>query len=142
MTEIERMYSGRLYNPYKVQHLQWLSAKQKMACFNASPYPIEDSAMNILRDVFANLGERSLIIPPVFYDHGWTISIGKHFFANTGLTVLDIAPVVYDSDESQSDAEKVMNYMTKAYCTAFGNLQKKYYFSKIMYRFRQQTFSM
>jgi len=50
--------------------------------------------MNILRDVFANLGERSLIIPPVFYDHGWTISIGKHFFANTGLTVLDIAPVV------------------------------------------------
>ena len=94
MTEIERMYSGRLYNPYKVQHPQWLSAKQKMDCFNASPYPIEDSAMNILRDVFANLGERSLIIPPVFYDHGWTISIGKHFFANTGLTVLDIAPVV------------------------------------------------
>lgn len=27
--------------------------------------------------------------------------------------------IVYDSDESQSDTEKVMNYMTKAYCTAF-----------------------
>ena len=93
MTEKERMLSGKLYNPYKVDNSEWLNAKQKMATFNNSTYPIDENDMDILRSVFANLGDSSLIIPPVFFDHGWKISVGNHFFANTCFTVLDIAPV-------------------------------------------------
>ena len=93
MNEKERMLSGKLYNPYRVDNPEWLDAKEKMMAFNNSTWPIGSEQMNLLRNVFAKLGDNALIIPPMFFDHGWKISIGDHFFANTGFTVLDIAPV-------------------------------------------------
>jgi len=88
------MLSGKLYNPYKLNHVKkWRESRNLVEKFNNTPWDIKLSRMNILKKVFARIGEDSYIEPPFYCDYGWNISIGDRFYANTGLIVLDGAMV-------------------------------------------------
>jgi maltose O-acetyltransferase len=47
----------------------------------------------LLRELFARVGEEPCVEPPFFCDYGTNTSIGDRFYANTGCIFLDSAPV-------------------------------------------------
>lgn len=93
MTEKERMLSGRLYNPYKVEDKTWQKNRKVLEEFNAMSYQHRERGMQLLRGIFGDLGDDAVIIPPFYCDKGPQIHIGRHFYANTGLLILDEASV-------------------------------------------------
>lgn len=93
MREEERMLSGKLYNPYKLDAPQWRKSKELVEAFNNAPWDAGAERIKYLKDVFAHMGEGAYIQPPFYCDHGWKISVGDHFYANTGFLVLDEAEV-------------------------------------------------
>ncbi|MBC3515684.1 sugar O-acetyltransferase [Neobittarella massiliensis] len=52
----------------------------------------------ILRDLFAKVGEKPLIEPPFHCDRGFFTTIGNNFYANFGFTLLDSGEVVIGDD--------------------------------------------
>ena len=93
MTEHERMLSGKLYNPYKVNDGVWQLNRQTLETFNSLPWSKLGEGMALLRKLFGALPEDACIVPPFYCDKGPQIHIGKHFYANTGLLILDEARV-------------------------------------------------
>lgn len=93
MTEKERMLSGKLYNPYKVNDNTWDKNREVLETFNTMSYKDMKKGMELLREIFGRLEEDAVIMPPFYCDKGPQIYIGKHFYANTGLLILDEAPV-------------------------------------------------
>lgn len=97
MTEKERMLSGKLYNPYKVNDNIWEKNREILEKFNTLSYKDLKEGMLLLKEIFGHLEEDAVIIPPFYCDKG-QIQIGKHFYANTGLLILDEAPVNIGND--------------------------------------------
>ncbi|MDO5558474.1 MAG: sugar O-acetyltransferase [Oscillospiraceae bacterium] len=93
MTEKERMLSGRLYNPYKTGDNSWEKTREALDSFNSLKFSQSNEGMKYLRDIFAQLEDDAVIVPPFYCDRGAQIRIGKHFFANTGFLILDEGPV-------------------------------------------------
>jgi maltose O-acetyltransferase len=60
--------------------------------FNA-PGLSDDDRYALLAARFASVGERALIRPPFFCDHGTNISLGAGAFLNYNCIVLDVEPV-------------------------------------------------
>lgn len=89
MTERERMLAGKLYNPFKVEGVEWAKVRSLIKKFNDSEFWNDDSALNELKKIFASVGENVVLTPPFYCDHGSKITFGNHFYANTGLTILD-----------------------------------------------------
>lgn len=98
MTEKERMLSGKLYNPYKVNDNIWEKNREILEKFNTLSYKDLKEGMLLLKEIFGHLEEDAVIIPPFYCDKGPQIQIGKHFYANTGLLILDEAPVNIGND--------------------------------------------
>lgn len=98
MTEKERMLSGKIYHPYKVGDNTWEKSRETLEKFNSMSYKHEKERMQVLRDIFGNLEEDAVIVPPFYCDKGEQIYIGKHFYANTGLLILDEADVRIGDD--------------------------------------------
>ena len=98
MTERERMLSGKIYHPYKVGDNTWEKSRETLEKFNSMSYKYEKERMQVLRDIFGNLEEDAVIVPPFYCDKGEQIYIGKHFYANTGLLILDEADVRIGDD--------------------------------------------
>lgn len=93
MNDKERMLSGKLYNPYKVNDNAWERSREALEKFNSMPYRQEKGRMQALRDIFGRLPEDAAITPPFYCDKGSQIYVGKHFYANTELLILDEAEV-------------------------------------------------
>lgn len=98
MTEKERMFSGKLYNPYKVQNNPWASIRAACKKFNESDFWCDQTALEELKMCFAKAGEDMVLTPPFYCDHGDKIYFGKHFYANTDLTILDENIVSFGDD--------------------------------------------
>lgn len=94
MTEKERMLSGKLYNPFKVENSTWEEARRAVKEFNESEFWRDTKALEKLKMIFHRVGEDVVLTPPFYCDHGSKISIGNHFYANTGLIILDEASVI------------------------------------------------
>lgn len=90
MNELERQRSGKLYNPFKTPHPEYRKAHEELDAFNNTRGP---QAREHLKNVFAYLGEGSFVVPPLYCDHGWKVSLGDNSFINTGCIILDEAPV-------------------------------------------------
>lgn len=88
MNEMERMIAGRLYNPYRVES-QWLTIRAAVKRFNDSCFWMDQEPLNALKKLFGSAGEKVVLTPPFYCDHGDKIFIGESFYANTGLTILD-----------------------------------------------------
>lgn len=93
MIEKERMLSGKLYNPYKVNDNTWEKNRETLERFNTLSYKNSKEGMLLLKEIFGHLEDDAVIIPPFYCDKGPQIYIGRHFYANTGLLILDEAPV-------------------------------------------------
>lgn len=89
MTEKERMYSGKLYNPYRVPDNPWAEIRAACKRFNESEFWSDRSAFEALKQCFGKAGEDMVLTPPFYCDHGDKICFGEHFYANTDLTILD-----------------------------------------------------
>ena len=61
MTEKERMLSGRLYNPYKVEDKTWQKNRKVLEEFNAMSYQHRERGMQLLRGIFGDLGRAGYI---------------------------------------------------------------------------------
>lgn len=89
MTEKERMFAGRLYNPFKVPDSPWATVRAACKRFNESDFWCDSSALEELKKCFAKAGKDMVLTPPFYCDHGDKIYFGEHFYANTDLTILD-----------------------------------------------------
>lgn len=98
MTEKERMLSGNLYNPYKVNDNTWQKNREALEKFNSLTYKEYGKGIKILKGIFGRVEEDAVIIPPFYCDKGPQIYIGRHFYANTGLLILDEADVRIGDD--------------------------------------------
>lgn len=95
MTEKEKAALGLLYNPGSDPEMkaELLHCKEQLFLFNGmSPSNLSERKA-ILSDLFAHLGQRTLILSPFFCDYGYNISIGDDCFANMNLVILDCTRV-------------------------------------------------
>ena len=88
MTEKDRMLTGKLYNPFRVEN-QWCVIREAVKKFNESEFWKSHDELDCLKALFLEAGDDMVLTPPFYCDHGDKIRFGKHFYANTGLTILD-----------------------------------------------------
>jgi maltose O-acetyltransferase len=93
MNDEKRRQEGRLYSSAKLHDQKWIEAKMALDAVNQRSFGNRGGG-NPLKDVFAELGEGSSVIPPLYYSQGAHIHIGDHVFVNAWLMVLDEADVV------------------------------------------------
>lgn len=93
--EWDRMMAQKLYNPHKVGGNTFETVHLAQKIFNESEYWHDRSAFEALKQCFKVAPDDMVLTPPVYFDHGYRISIGKHFYANTGLTILDEHEVTF-----------------------------------------------
>lgn len=91
MTEMERMQSGEIYNPgdediFRLQQ----DCLEKQYDYNLTrPHELE-KRFEMLKDMFAEVGEGSYIEPPLHSNWGGRHThLGKQVYANFGLTLVD-----------------------------------------------------
>ncbi len=98
MTLIEKMKNGELYDcSFDVipedMNRRLYECKEWIYDFNhARPSAVQDRE-EILKKVFAEVGENCYIEPPFHANWGCNIHIGKNFYANFNLTVVDDADI-------------------------------------------------
>ncbi len=91
----ENIKKSKLYDPYKIKDENHTKTRAILKAVNATYDPID---ISLLRPYFKDIGTDAIIIPPLYFDHGHFISIGKHFYANSGLIILDEAEVIIGND--------------------------------------------
>lgn len=91
MTDAEKMHSGKIYNPSDKQ----ISAQQekcldKLYDFNATRPTESAKRTEMLKEMFAEIGEGCYIEPPLHANWGGKhVHFGKNVYANFGLTLVD-----------------------------------------------------
>lgn len=95
LDEWERMINGKLYTPAKVGDDSWDRVHEAQKKFNDSASWKDKRALEELKKCFGRAYEDTILIPPVYFDHGDRVFFGKHFFGNTDLTILDENRVVF-----------------------------------------------
>lgn len=98
MTFYENMKSGELYDcsaqAMPEELLEKLSqCKELLFDFNHSRPSEIEKREEILRNVFAEMGENCYIEPPFYANWGCHMHVGKQFYANFNLTVVDDADI-------------------------------------------------
>lgn len=98
MTLSEKMKNGALYDSSLEAMTEELEkrlyeCKELLYDFNNSrPSEVERRA-EIIKKVFAKVGEHCYIEPPFYANWGCNMHVGKHFYANFSLTVVDDADI-------------------------------------------------
>ena len=91
MTQIEKIHSGEIYNPAddEIMELQ-LKCLDKLYDFNMTR-PVElEKREEMLKEMFAEIGENCYIEPPLHANWGGKhVHFGKNVYANFGLTLVD-----------------------------------------------------
>ena len=91
MTEMERMQSGEIYNPgdEDIFRLQ-LDCLEKQYDYNLTRPQALEKRFEMLKSMFAEVGEGSYIEPPLHSNWGGRHThLGKQVYANFGLTLVD-----------------------------------------------------
>lgn len=91
MTDAEKMHSGKIYNPSDKQiAAQQEKCLDKLYDFNAT-HPTESAKRTeMLKEMFAEIGEGCYIEPPLHANWGGKhVHFGKNVYANFGLTLVD-----------------------------------------------------
>lgn len=93
MTEKEKMLSGQMYICNEELIMERRKAKELLYEFNnLRPDKVEEKK-EILKLLFANLGNNANIEEPLRCDYGYNTQIGDNFYANYNLVILDCATV-------------------------------------------------
>lgn len=98
-SEKEEMLAGRLYDASdSVLVAERLRAREVLFAFNNSEPADKEKRRALLGELFAELGENSLIEPSFHCDYGYNISFGKGSYANVGCVFLDVMPIRIGSE--------------------------------------------
>ncbi|HLO83950.1 MAG TPA: sugar O-acetyltransferase [Nostocaceae cyanobacterium] len=89
-TEKQKMLAGELYLSEDME----LTAGRKRASrllrrYNSTTEEQEQEQQKILTELFANIGEKAQVIPPLHCDYGTNIFIGNNLYMNYGCVILD-----------------------------------------------------
>ena len=95
----DRMLGGDLYRAEGPElEREHERAMALMEDFNRSPASDPQRHRQLLSELLADVGEGTVIRPPLYCDYGYQISIGARTFANFGLVALDVARIVIGDD--------------------------------------------
>ena len=99
MTEQEKMLAGALYDPSD-KSLEARRTRAHKLCmeFNQTPEDETERRETLLREIFPDMGEATVMLAPIFADYGEFTHIGSRCFFNFGFTVLDTCPVHIGND--------------------------------------------
>lgn len=91
MTDAEKMHSGKIYNPSDKQiAAQQEKCLDKLYDFNATRPTESAKRTEMLKEMFAEIGEDCYIEPPLHANWGGKhVHFGKNVYANFGLTLVD-----------------------------------------------------
>ena len=91
MTDAEKMHSGKIYNPSDKQiAAQQEKCLDKLCDFNATRPTESAKRTEMLKEMFAEIGEGCYIEPPLHANWGGKhVHFGKNVYANFGLTLVD-----------------------------------------------------
>ena len=74
------------------------AAARLTSAFGARPPDDEVGRRELLRELFASVGEGTVVLPPLFADHGRNVRVGARAFINHGLVALDAGPITIGDD--------------------------------------------
>lgn len=91
MTHKEKMHSGDIYNPANDEIMaEQLLCLDKLYDFNMTRPTELDKREELLKDMFAEIGENCYIEPPLHANWGGKhVHFGNNVYANFGLTLVD-----------------------------------------------------
>ena len=91
MTQYEKIHSGNIYNPADEEIMeQQLQCLDKLYDFNMTRPTQLDKREEMLKGMFAEIGENCYIEPPLHSNWGGKhVHFGKNVYANFGLTLVD-----------------------------------------------------
>jgi maltose O-acetyltransferase len=94
MTEREKMYAGKIYDPF-AENMAAERARAHKLCaqYNVTAEDEAEKRTAILDELMPDRGEGVYLQGPIFFDFGTNIRMGKGSFANFNFTVLDTARV-------------------------------------------------
>jgi maltose O-acetyltransferase len=96
---LERMKAGDLYlaDDPAIAELA-TDSRERMAAYNASAPGDRDEQRRLLEGLLREVGEDTVVRPPLYVDYGSNIRIGARTFANFGLVALDVADITIGDD--------------------------------------------
>ena len=99
MTEKEKMYAGKIYNPFR-EGMTEMRRKSHELCqkYNATPESDTETREAILNELMPDHGEGVYLQGPIQFDFGTNIRMGKRSYANFNLCVLDTNYVTIGDD--------------------------------------------
>lgn len=91
MTQLEKIHSGEIYNPADDEIMgQQLLCLDKLYDFNMTRPAELDKREEMLKEMFAQIGENCYIEPPLYANWGGKhVHFGNNVYANFGLTLVD-----------------------------------------------------
>lgn len=91
MTPYEQVHSGKIYNPGdKAIMEEQARCKEKVYDYNATHPSEEAKRAEMLKDIFAEVGENCYIEQPFYANFGGKhVHLGKQVYANSHLTLVD-----------------------------------------------------
>ncbi|MDO9629016.1 MAG: sugar O-acetyltransferase [Acholeplasmataceae bacterium] len=95
MSEKNKMLEGKLYMAHDEELSQMANeAKRVMYLYNQTNELDDSSRMELIRFIFKSTEEFFKIQPPIYFDYGKNISIGKNFYANHDCIFLDVNQII------------------------------------------------
>lgn len=91
-TQKQRMIDGKLYMGDEELREDSYQARRNMLEFNMLITKEEIASMG--SKIFGSYGEGAMVTPPIRFDYGYNIHIGKDAYLNLNTTILDCAPVI------------------------------------------------
>lgn len=90
MTEKEKMFAGKIYDPFS-DGMPGERARAHILCkaYNDTTEADGEERQKILDELMPNRGENVYLQGPIYFDFGTHISMGNGSFANFNFTVLD-----------------------------------------------------
>ena len=97
MTEKEKAAAGYLYNAnYDEEILNEISRCNDLCHeFNQIKPSDREAQGEILKQIFATMGEQVTVNTPFWCDYGYNTSVGNYFFANHNCQILDGGKVIF-----------------------------------------------
>ena len=94
MTEQEKMFAGKLYDPF-CEGMPEERTRAHVLCkaYNQTTEVDGEERQRILDELMPNRGKNVYLQGPIYFDFGTHISMGENSYANFNFTVLDEAQV-------------------------------------------------
>lgn len=96
--DYEEMMNGHLYMAEAILQQYGYEGKAKAQAINAMPMTNIEAIVKEECDLFAELGNESIVIPPLMVDYGRHTHIGDHCFVNMDCIFLDVNTITLEED--------------------------------------------